>query len=160
MPKIDGGRMRSLLLGSLVLNLLFVGVTGAVALRYSNPVPLATVARIDRNVASRLDRIAASLPPDDAKIMREQLRRDASKVAAAQADMRLAQDDVRNSLRSEPFNADAMRSAMATSRAAHDSFDLVLQNTIGAAAARMSVVGRSKLADWRGDRETAQTARQ
>jgi hypothetical protein len=49
---------------------------------------------------------------------------------------------------------------MATSRAAHDNFDLVLQNTIAAAASKMSVVGRNKLADWRGGRDTTQTARQ
>jgi uncharacterized membrane protein len=160
LPKIEGGRMRSLLLGSLVLNLLFVGAAGAVAFRYTSPVPLATIARIDHNVASRLDRIAASLPPADSQIMHEQLRHDAAKVAAAQADLRLSQEEVRKTLRAEPFDADAMRSAMATNRAAHDGFDLVLQNTIAAAAAKMSVVGRSKLADWRGDRGPSQTARQ
>ena len=66
LPKIEGGvRMRYLLLGSLALNLFFVGAAGAVALRYTSPVPLATVARIDHNLASRLDRIASSLPPAD-----------------------------------------------------------------------------------------------
>jgi uncharacterized membrane protein len=159
-PKMEGGRVRQLLLASLVLNLLFVGATGAVAFRYASPVPLATVARIDHNIASRLDRIAASLPPADTEVMREQLRQDAAKVAAAQADLRLAQDEVRKTLRAEPFDTDAMRSAMATSRAAHDNFDLVLQNTIAAAASKMSVVGRNKLADWRGGRDTTQTARQ
>jgi uncharacterized membrane protein len=121
---------------------------------------LATIARIDHNVAGRLDRIANDLPPDDSQIMRAQLRHDATKVAAAQADLRLSQDAVRKSLRAEPFDAEAMRSAMAANRAAHDNFDLVLHDTIAAAAARMSVVGRTKLADWPGDRTAVRTIRQ
>ena len=104
-------------LGSLALNLFFVGAAGAVAFRYTSPVPLATVARIDHSLAGRLDRIATSLPPADAEIMRAQLRHDAEKVAAAQADLRLSQEDVRKSLRAEPFDADAMRTAMAENRA-------------------------------------------
>ena len=39
----DGTRVHWLLLGSLALNLFFVGAAGAVAYRYSSPVPLTTV---------------------------------------------------------------------------------------------------------------------
>jgi len=157
-PSMDGGvRMRWLLLGSLTLNLLFMGAAGAVALRYSSPVPLATVARIDHGLTSRLERIAVILPPADSEIMRAQLRDDAEKLAAAQADLRLSQDAVRDSLRAEPFNPDAMRRAMAENRTAHDNFDQVLHDTIAAAAARMSIVGRTKIADWHSERvRTAQ----
>ncbi len=49
-----GGRVRWLLLGSLALNLFFVGAAGAVAFRYSSPVPLTTVAHIDHTLAGRL----------------------------------------------------------------------------------------------------------
>jgi uncharacterized membrane protein len=161
LPKIEGGvRMQWLLLGSLALNLFFVGAAGAVAFRYTSPVPLATVARIDHNLASRLDRIASGLPPADSEIMRVQLRRDAEKVAAAQADLRLSQDAVRKSLRAEPFDVDAMRSAMAANRAAHDNFDLVLHDTIAAAAAKMSLIGRTKLADGSAGRDSARSLRQ
>ena len=157
-PSLDGGvRMRWLLLGSLTLNLLFMGAAGAVALRYSSPVPLMSVARIEHGLASRLDRIAVSLPPADSEIMRAQLRADAEKIAAAQADLRLSQDAVRDSLRAELFDPETMRRAMAENRAAHDNFDQVLHDTIAAAAARMSVVGRTKIADWHSDRvRTAQ----
>src|ERR1700733_5953273 len=114
LPKIEGGaRVRWLLLGSLALNLFFVGAAGAVALRYTSPVPLTTVARIDHNLVGRLNRVADSLPPADADAMRAELRDDAMKIASAQADLRLSQDEVRKSLRAEPFDADAMRSAMA-----------------------------------------------
>ncbi len=50
--------MHWLLLGSLALNLFFVGAAGAVAFRYSSPVPLTTVARIDHNLVGRLNRVA------------------------------------------------------------------------------------------------------
>lgn len=144
----SGARMQRLLLGSLVLNLFFAGAAGAVAFRYSSPVALARVARIDHSVASRLDRIAAILPPADSEIMRAQLRHDAEKVAAAQADLRLSQEAVRKSLRADPFDPDATRAAMAANRVAHDNFDQVLHDTIAAAAAKMSVLGRTRLADW------------
>jgi uncharacterized membrane protein len=156
LPKSDSrSRVHWLLLGSLALNLFFVGAAGAVAFRYSSPVPLATVARIDHSLAGRIDRIAASLPPNDAQIMLTQLRADAEKVASAQADLRLSQEDVRKSLRAEPFNADNMRTAMAESRTAHENFEQVLHDMIAAAASRMSVVGRTKLADWPADHRTA-----
>jgi uncharacterized membrane protein len=156
LSKAEGrGRVHWLFLGSLALNLFFVGAAGAVAFRYSSSVPLATVARIDHSLAGRLNRIAASLPSADAQIMLSQLRTDAEQVASAQADLRLSQEDVRKSLRAEPFDADAMRAAMAQNRAAHDNFDQILHDMIAAAAAKMSVVGRTKLADWPAERQSA-----
>jgi uncharacterized membrane protein len=146
--KVDGaGRMRWLLLGSLALNLFFVGAAGAVAFRYSSAVPLSNVARVV-GASDRLDRLAATLPTTDAQVMRSELRADAKRVASAQADLRLSQDEYRNSLRAEPFDLDAMRSAMAQVQAARENFDLVLHDVIAAAAVKMSVVGRNKLADW------------
>ena len=160
LPSIEGGaRIRWLFLGSLALNLFFMGAAGAVALRYTSPVPLATVARIDHNVASRLDRIATSLPPADADVMRAQLRNDAERVAAAQADLRLSQDAVRKSLRAEPFDPAATRLAMADNRTARDNFDQVLHDTIAAAAAKMSAVGRNKLAEWPSERDRGRSVR-
>jgi uncharacterized membrane protein len=154
-----GARMRWLLLGSLALNLFFVGAAGAVAFRYTSPMPLTTVARIDRSLPSRFDRIATSLPPADAAVMRAQLRDDAEKVVTAQADLRLSQEDVRKSLRTEPFDSDAVRTAMTENRAARENFDQVLHAMIASAAAKMSIVGRSKLADWPAERESARPLR-
>jgi uncharacterized membrane protein len=159
-PKVEGGtRMRWLLLGSVALNLFFVGAAGAVAFRYQSPVPLATVERIDHSLAGRLDRIAASLPPADAEIMRAQLRGDVEKIAAAQADLRLSQEDVRKSLRMEPFDPDAVRTAMAENRTAREYFEQALHDMIASAAAKMTVVGRNKLADWPAQRESARPVR-
>jgi uncharacterized membrane protein len=148
-PKVESGaRVHWLLLGSLALNLFFVGAAGAVAFRYSSPVPLTAVARIDHNLIGRLDRVADSLPPADADAMRTELSADAVKIASAQADLRLSQDDVRKSLRAEPFDADAMRGAMAENHAAHERFDQVIHDMLASAASKMSVIGRNKLADW------------
>jgi uncharacterized membrane protein len=155
----EGARLRWLLFGSLALNLFFVGAAGAVAFRYSGPVPLATVSRIDHSLAGRLDRIAASLPPEDADLLRTQLRAEAVKVATAQADLRLSQETVRDSLRAEPFDADAMRAAMAENRIARQNFDQVLHDTIATAAAKMSDVGRAKLAEWPAERDNARPLR-
>lgn len=160
LPRTESGaRLRWLLLGSLALNLFFMGAAGAVAFRYSSPVPLTTIARIDHSLGGRLDRIAASLPPADADVMRAQLRADAIKVAAVQADLRLSQEDVRKSLRAEPFDADAMRAAMAKNRTARENFDQAVHDMVAAAATNMSVVGRAKLADWPAERENARQLR-
>ena len=156
LPKIDGGtRVHWLLLVSLALNLFFVGAAGAVAYRYTSPVPLAPVARIDNNLVGRLNRVADTLPPSDADVMRAQLHEDAVKIATAQADLRLSQDDVRRSLRADPFDADAMRTAMTANHAAHERFDQVVHDMLSAAASKMSIVGRNKLADWPAARANA-----
>jgi uncharacterized membrane protein len=155
-----GSRLRWLLLGSLALNLGFVGAAGAVALRYSSTVPLTTIARIDHSAIGRLSRIAATLPAADAQVMRTQLRTDAQKISAAQADLRLSQDEVRKSLRAQPFDADAVRTAMTQQSAARETIDQVLHDMIATAAAKMSVVGRNKLADWSASRDAIQPVRQ
>jgi uncharacterized membrane protein len=154
-----GGRLRWLLLGSLALNLFFAGAAGAVAFRYSSPVPLATISRIDHSLVGRLDRIAASLPPADGELLRVQLREDAEKLAAAQADLRLSQDEVRKSLRAEPFDSDAMHAAMSENRTAHENYDQVLHDMVATAATKMSIVGRTKLADWPAERDNARPLR-
>jgi uncharacterized membrane protein len=148
-PKVESAaRVRWLLLTSLGLNVFFVGAAGAVAFRYTGTVPLAHVAQIDHSVANRLKEIAATLPPADADVMRSEFRAYAVKVAGAQADLRLSREELRNSLRAEPFDADAMRAAMAVNRVARENFEQVFHGMIAAAAAKMSVVGRNKLADW------------
>ena len=47
-----------------------------------------------------------------------------------------------------PFDAGALRAAMADRRAARQALDLALNDVIAAAAARMSPAGREKLASW------------
>jgi len=159
-PIIEGGsHWRWLLFGSLALNLFFVGAAGAVAIRFTGPMPLAAVAQIDHSLAGRIDRIATRLPPGDGELLRAELRSEAMKVAAAQADLRLAQESVRQSLRAQPFDAGALNAAMAASRTAHDNVDLLVQDLIAATAPKMSVLGRVKLADWRIERQNAAASR-
>jgi len=163
LPNIDGAaRLRSLLLGSLALNLLFVGAAGAVAYRYSGPAPatpLTNVARIEHNLAARIERIAQSLPPSDAEIMRSEIRAEEVKIATAQADLRLSQEEVRNSLRANPFDANAVRTAMADNRSARENFDQLLHEMIASAAAKMSPAGRDTLANWPAVHESARALR-
>src|SRR3974390_110266 len=108
LPGNDGGRLRWLLLGSLALNLFFVGAAGAVAFRYSSETPLTNVTHLGHNFTDRLDRIAATLPPADAEILQQQISEDSIKVAAAQANLRLSREDVRKALRAMPFDQGAL----------------------------------------------------
>jgi uncharacterized membrane protein len=151
----NAGHARWLMIASLALNVCFVGATGAVALRYTGEVPLSAVARIDHSATDRLDRMASTLPSTDAQLIRAELRADEEKVAAAQADLRLSQEEVRNSLRAEPFDLAAMRAAMEQVQVARENYHSVLHELIEATAARMSVVGRNKLADWTSPRGNA-----
>jgi uncharacterized membrane protein len=148
LPKIQRSTYaRWLLPASLALNICFVGAASAVAYRYTGDVPLPVVDLIVRSAGDRLDRVAAALPANDAQIMRAQVRAEEVRVAAAQADLRLAQEEARNSLRAEPFNIDAMRTAMAQVQIARESYHTVLHEVFEAAAPKLSMVGRNMLAN-------------
>jgi uncharacterized membrane protein len=155
----EGHGSRLLVFFSLALNLFFVGVTGALAIRHYTAPPPAAPAPIDRSVAGRIDRIASTLPTEDAAILRNEFRERAGTVEALRAGYRHWQDEVRAMLRAEPLNVDAMRAAMAETRAARQSFDEALQDLIASAAAKMSAAGRNRLADWPNTRESANAAR-
>jgi uncharacterized membrane protein len=147
LPKIQGSAYaRWLLPVSLALNVCFVGAASAVAYRYTGEVPLSVVELINYGARDRLDRVAAALPPSDAQVMRAEIHADEERVAAAQADLRLTQEEARDTLRAEPFNADALRSAMQRVQVARDHYHVVLQQVLEAAAPKMSMVGRNKLA--------------
>ncbi len=144
----SSGRARYLLLGSLMLNLVFAGAAGAVALQHARAVPLQPVVGIKHGMAQRLDRIAASLPANDAGVMRTELRADAVKLAAAETEVRLSQEAVRDKLRAEPFDPAAVRAAMAETSAAREHFYQVLHDALATATTKMSDAGRKRLADW------------
>jgi uncharacterized membrane protein len=143
------GASRWLLLGSLALNLFFVGVTVAMAVRA--PPPRAW----DRNVFVRVDHIAATLPQADAAVLKAQIQAAHEAIATAQRDYRAAQDTIRATLRDDPFNAAAMRETMAKTRAARQNFDQTIQGAFATAAAEMSPAGRHALADWPPGRKSA-----
>jgi uncharacterized membrane protein len=144
----DERASRWLVLASLALNLFFVGAGGALVARHYLAAPAASPAPVDRSVAARMERLAATLPPADADILRGEYRAKAGTVDGARATYRNAQDEVRRVLRSEPFQGEAMRAAMSEQRAARQVFDQLLQDVIASAAGKMSAAGRNKLADW------------
>jgi uncharacterized membrane protein len=142
-------RVHHLLLGSLTLNLVLVGAAGAVAYQHSSaPVALKPVAGIKRGIENHLDRIAASLPAADATIMRAVLRTDSVKLAAAETEVRLSEEAVRNSLRADPFDPAAVRTAMAETNQARDHYFQLIHEAVATATAKMSPIGRRALADW------------
>jgi hypothetical protein len=150
--------LRWLLAISIVLNAAFMGAAGAVAYRYAGTVPLTNVMRARHNMMAKLDEIAATLPSRDADLLRAEMGADASQVAAAQADLRLSHEALRDTLRAEPFDPEAMRAAMAVDRLAHEKFELVLHDVIASAVGRMSVVGRNKVANFSTGRQTVSRA--
>ena len=148
------GRARLYLVGSLALNLAFATVAGAMALRHTHnaPAALKPVAGMQHGVTFHFDRIAESLPPSDAQILHEEVSAEAVRLAAAKAEIRLSKEAVRERLRAEPFDPVAVRAAMAETSTARDHYFRLLHNAFAVATARMSPVGRQRLADWRANR--------
>ena len=114
---------------------------------------------IDRSPAARIDRLAATLPADDAEKLRSEFRSRQATVDAARDNYRRLQDVIRRALRAEPFDPAAMRAAMADARAARQAFDQALQGVVASAAEQMSVAGRDKLADWPASRPASEANR-
>jgi uncharacterized membrane protein len=131
---------RWLLLGSLALNLFFIGVAAALLIR--SPAP------VDRSIFARIERLAATLPAADADKLRGQFQSNRAAVESARDGYDATRETIRQALRREPFDSEAMRAAMARTRAARQNFDLALQGIIATAAAEMSPAGRNKLAEW------------
>lgn len=141
-PVLSRSGPRWLLLGSLALNLFFVGVAVAMAVRGPPP------RRWDPNVFVRVERIADTLPPADAKIVRDAMQGDHDAIEKAQTAYYAAREEIHESLRQDPFKVAAMRAAMAKTRAARQAFDQVIQGVFADAAPKMSTAGRHALADW------------
>jgi len=141
-PTVERNSSRWLLLGSLALNLFFVGVALAMVIRAPAP------STWDRNVFVRVERLAATLPPADADIVRSQMQAHHASIEDAQNQYYAARKQIRATLRQDPFDQAAMRAAMAKTRAARQTFDQVIQGVFATAAAQMSSAGRHALADW------------
>jgi uncharacterized membrane protein len=144
-PARTGGS-RWLLLGSLALNLFFVGVAAAMAIRGPAAPP-----RWDPDVFVRIERLAAILPPADADTLRGAFAADHQKIADAQNAYYDARRDIHGTLRQDPFKVDDMRAAMAKMRAARQDYDREIQGVFAGAAVKMSSAGRHAVADWRPD---------
>lgn len=133
---------RGLLLGSLALNLFFIGIAVALAVRAPTPPTW------DRDVFVRTERLAATLPPVDADLLRGQMKAQHGLIETAQNKYFAARESIHKTLRQTPFSQDALRAAMAGTRAARQAYDVVIQGVFASAAARMTPAGRKALADW------------
>ena len=140
-PAMDRPSSRWLLLGSLALNLFFVGI--AIAMMVRSPAP-----SWDRNVFVRVERLAATLPPTDADILRGEINTNRTAIENAQAAYHAAQDSIHNVLRQEPFDAEAMRTAMTKTRTARLTSDQTIQGVFAVIASKISPAGRQALANW------------
>jgi uncharacterized membrane protein len=149
-PSMTNGSSRWLLLGSLALNLFFIAFAVALAVR-----PPAPPSAWDRDVFVRVERIADTLPAADAAILRARIKTDRSIIEDAQEKYRSAQDVIRTAMRAEPWDAEALRTAMTDTRTARQAFDQIIQGAFAGAAAQMSPPGRQALANWPLGRKSA-----
>ena len=147
-PAITRGSSRWLLLGSLALNLFFAGVAAAMFIHAPAPT-------WDRNVFVRVERVAATLPPADADLLRSRINANYAAIDDAQNAYQTARDLIRATLRQDPFDGEAMRTAMAKTRAARQTFDQTIQGVFAGVAPQMSSAGRHALADWPPGRKSA-----
>ena len=141
---------RWLLLGSLALNLFFIGIAIAMAVRHPPP-PRSW----DRDIFLRTERLAEGLPKPDRDILLQQMQANRPAIEKTQGEYRAAQESIRDNLRKEPFDINAMRAAMNDTRTARQAFDVAVQNAFASAAEQMSQSGRKALADWRRNRDRA-----
>jgi uncharacterized membrane protein len=148
-PAVERGASRWLLLGSLALNLFFVGIAIAMAMRAPAP------SYWDRNVFVRIDRLAATLPPADADILRGEVNANRAPIESAQTAYHTAQDHIREVLRQEPFNGETLRAAMAKTRTARLTSDQTVQDVFAVIAAKISPAGRQAMANWPPGRKPA-----
>jgi uncharacterized membrane protein len=148
---------RLLLIGSLALNLFFVGTAGALTARHyitpSQPVPVERA----RTAAARVERLAAPLPAADAEKLRAAFRERAGAAEGARDALNAAFERVQAALRAEPFDPAALSAAFGAARAARPAYELAMQQIIAAGAQAMSHEGRSKLAEWPPSRPNTNT---
>jgi uncharacterized membrane protein len=142
------GSSRWLLLISLALNLFFVGVVVAIAVRAPAP------STWNRNVFVRVERLAATLPPADGDIVRNAMQAHHDAIEQAQNKYHAAREEVRETLRQDPFKVEDMRAAMAKTRAARQAYDQIIQGVFADLAPQLSSAGRHALADYRSKRKS------
>jgi uncharacterized membrane protein len=145
---------RWLLVGSLALNLFFVGTIGALALRhYVMPAPQAAAER-PRTAAARIERLAAPLPAADAEKLRAAFQGRAAAAEGARDTLNGAFERMQAALRAQPFDPAQLRIALADVRTARPAYEQVMQEIYLAAATSMSPEGRARLTDWPPSRAT------
>src|SRR2546430_12806475 len=96
---------RRLLVGSLALNLFFIGTIGALAVRhYVMPAQPAATER-PRTAAARIERLAAPLPAADAEKLRAAFRAREAAAEGARDALHRPPEHLPAALRAQPFDA-------------------------------------------------------
>jgi uncharacterized membrane protein len=139
---------RWLLIGSLALNLFFIGTIGALAVRHAVAPAQPAATERPRTAAARIERLAAPLPAADADKLREAFRPREAAAEAARGNLNRAFERMQAALRAQPFNPDELRGAMADIRAVRPAYEQAMQEVLAAGAIAMSPEGRAKLAEW------------
>lgn len=139
---------RWLLIGSLALNLFFVGTVGALAVRHAFAPAQPAATERPRTAAGRIERLAAPLPPADGEKLRAAFRAREAAAESGREAVNRAFERIQTALKAEPFDAAQLRAAFAEARAARPLYEQTIQDIIATAAAGMSPEGRTKLADW------------
>jgi uncharacterized membrane protein len=137
---------RPVLLLSLALNLFFIGVSVALALRQSAVEHTTLTAEISRTPAARIERLAALLPAADAQKLRGQFHAREGAIDAAREAYLQSRDTVAGALRAEPFSVEKLRAAMSQARARRQLLEETLQDVVATAAIGMSADARGRLA--------------
>jgi len=139
---------RWLLIGSLALNLFFIGTLVSLAARaYVLPAQPAPTER-PRTAAGRIERLAAPLPAADADKLRAAFRARETAAEGARDALNKAYERAQSALRAESFDPASLRAALADARATRPAYDQVMQDILLAGASAMSLDGRKRLADW------------
>ena len=148
---------RWLLVGSLALNLFFIGTIGALAVRHYVMPSQPTATERPRTAAARIERLAAPLPAPDAAKLRDAFRAREAAAENARDALNGALEHLQGALRSQPFDPVQLRAALAEIRTARPVYEQVMADIYLAGASAMSPEGRAKLADWPPPRPTTNT---
>ena len=135
--------IRLALIGSIALNLFFVGVVGVWAVkplwrdRPGGPGPVA---------GGIAERMVQRLPDADKPILGQALQKRQDDIRRLLDEARAAQQDARRSLRANTFDPSAFSAASDRTRAARDGVQAAIHQAVREAATTMSREGRAKLA--------------
>jgi uncharacterized membrane protein len=148
---------RWLLIGSLALNLFFIGTIGALAVRHAVAPSQPVTTDRPRTAAARIERLAAPLPQADGEKLRAAFRAREAAAEGGREALNRAFEHIRAALRAEPFDAAQLRIAFGEARTARPLYEQAMQDIITMAAGEMSREGRNKLSDWPSSRTNTNT---
>jgi uncharacterized membrane protein len=143
-PMIGGGarrRGRLILIASLALNLLLIGVVGVWAVRpfFRGPPRPPQFGRM-------VERMAHRLSDADAAALRHAYDSRHAQMDKLNVDVRDARRNVRRALQADPFDPDALKSALDSVRSARSAVEEEIQDVMRDGATNMSPEGRRRLA--------------